>query len=238
MCLSLFSQPAFSTFPALYRQELIKVHTSNARHLYPHGLMKCPGQGKKLVRICTRAAADSPLVFNQAFLFIPDLPHPLISSLSRWNERKDSWEVGQLGHEGVSALHSLVTAACTCRQGLNPAPLHPPPPGCGKLLHFGTCSTVSKVRMSPDGRDSSRSRESSEQHKTPSDKCESKSKRKRQLLLFLKDPEVAIPTPSCWFLLFCLPRQTARTVTSELAADFRGYHHSEVFLLEVFFGTS
>lgn len=67
---------------------------------------------------------------------------------------------------------------------------------------------------------------------------ESKSKRKRQLLLFLKDPEVAIPTPSCWFLLFCLPRQAARRVTSELAADFRGYHHSEVFLLEVFFGTS
>lgn len=67
---------------------------------------------------------------------------------------------------------------------------------------------------------------------------EGKSKGKRQLLLLLEDPEVGIPTPSCRFLLFCLPRQAASRVTSELAADVRGHHHSEVFSLEVFFGTS
>lgn len=36
MCLSLFSQPAFSTFPALYRHELIEILNSSVRHLYPH----------------------------------------------------------------------------------------------------------------------------------------------------------------------------------------------------------
>lgn len=34
------------------------------------------------------------------------------------NQRKDSWGGDQLGYEGVSALLSLVTAACIYTQGL------------------------------------------------------------------------------------------------------------------------
>lgn len=41
--------------------------------LWSHGHMKCLVQGKKLVRICTRPAADPHLVLNQLLLLTPNL---------------------------------------------------------------------------------------------------------------------------------------------------------------------
>lgn len=156
MCLSLFSQPAFSTFLALYRHELIEVHTSNVRHLYPHctaGALEVSWPRQKaaedLHQSCSRPtlSVQSSLSVNSKSNSSFDFISLKMEIRGRTVGKVTSWVI-----EGVSALLSLVTAACTYRQGLK---------SCSSAS-----STSSRLwEVAAVWRDTSRSRESSEQHK-------------------------------------------------------------------------
>lgn len=140
----------------------------------------------------------------------------------------------KLGYEGFFRTVLI----CTYRQGLNSASLQPPSPDCGREQRFGdlpwaTCSMATHQQSrgtSPDGRvlePSPRSRESSEQHEALSNIGGQGQKEETASGLH------GLPVMSvgwCFYtfllelVLFFLPRQVARRVTSELAADGRSHH--------------
>lgn len=245
--LSIFTA-CFFTFTALYRHDLIKLHTGNARHLCPRcsdGALEWrarevphPKQqaGENLHQICNW---DPHLVFYQLFLLISNLKPSLDSIFFKTEARgKTVWKVTSWATKGSSAPFSgLVTGICTYRQGLkfcffaaSSSRLREGAagwwPAAGYVLNSNPPAKQGDEPWWESPWAFSRSRESSEQHEALSNIGGQRQKEETASGLH-GFPVMSVGWCFYTFLLelvlFFLPRQVARRVTSELAADVRSH---------------